>query len=287
VAWLASRQWGVIALSQLLDCGITSATVTRWVETGRLVRIHPGVYAVGHTSLPTEGHLAAAVLYAGRDSGLSGATGAYWWGIAHELPRRFDVVSPKRKVWLPEVRVHRATRIELVHHNRLPVTTVARTVVDLAATAPLKVVRRALSKADYENLLDVRAVEAELGRGVKGANKVRIALERHTVALARSRSELERALVTFCERHHIPLPLINIKFQGWTVDAVWLDQKVAVEVDGYGGHRSPAQLEEDHARDMALRAAGFIVLRYTWKQLTREPELVAADLQRALAARAA
>jgi very-short-patch-repair endonuclease len=86
-----------------------------------------------------------------------------------------------------------------------------------------------------------------------------------------------------CERYRIPIPQTNAYIEGWLVDAVWPDRHLVVELDGHRAHRTRVQLERDHERDLQLRAAGFTVVRYTWKQITMRPQLVAADVLRLLA----
>ena len=91
---------------------------------------------------------------------------------------------------------------------------------------------------------------------------------------------MEEKFVLLCERDSLTPPDVNVKVAGWMVDAVWFDQRIAVELDSHVAHGTPAAMEEDRRRDLELRAAGYIVLRYTWRQLTDEWDLVIADLRR-------
>jgi very-short-patch-repair endonuclease len=154
--------------------------------------------------------------------------------------------------------------------------------VDRSASAPLKDVRYVLAEAEYHELLDLDAVRGTLGRGRPGSAKLRTALERHEPRLARTRSECERKLLGLCEAGDIPLPEVNATIGLMTVDAVWWERRVVVEVDGADGHTSRAQMVRDRRRDLRLRALGFTVIRYTWDQLENEPELVLGDLRVAL-----
>jgi very-short-patch-repair endonuclease len=162
------------------------------------------------------------------------------------------------------------------------VTPVAQALLDFAATAPPKRVRYAVAQAEYHELLDLDEVGSILGRGKPGSARLRRALEHHLPQLARTRSELERAFLPLCERGGLQVPEVNVLVNGILVDAVWRKQQVIVELDGYGGHRTRAQIERDRRNDLRLRAAGYTVLRYTWGQLKEEPELVLADLKLAL-----
>jgi very-short-patch-repair endonuclease len=118
--------------------------------------------------------------------------------------------------------------------------------------------------------------------GAAGAPALKDALRIHLPELARTRSWLEAFLLTFCQSQRLPIPQVNISLHGWLVDAHWPGTNVVVEVDGWKGHRTPAQLYTDHQRDLELRAAGYVVLRYTERQLTETPAAVAADIRRYL-----
>jgi hypothetical protein len=143
--------------------------------------------------------------------------------------------------------------------------------------------RRALAEAEYQQLVTLDEVRGVLGRGKPGSAALRVAIECHNPQLARTKSKLEELLISVCERYSVTRPDgVNCWVAGWLVDAVWFEQKVVAELDGYAAHSTPARLERDHRRDLDLRAAGFRVLRYTWQQLMLEPERVVADLRRAL-----
>jgi very-short-patch-repair endonuclease len=178
--------------------------------------------------------------------------------------------------------VHERRQLERVHRNGLPVTTVPQTLLDLAADSKDGLLRFALANADYEDLLNLDALEAACGRGAPGSARLRAALAAHRPELAHTRSDLERLLIELCEAHRLPLPKLNVYRHGWLVDAVWDEHRLVVELDGYDGHRSRAQLESDHQRDLELRSRGYVVLRYTWRQLTRRPDAVALDIRREL-----
>jgi hypothetical protein len=164
----------------------------------------------------------------------------------------------------------------------LPLTTVAQTLIDFASEAPPGRLKRVLAEADYRRLLDAVALQRLAGRGRPGSGALRQALEAHRPDLARTRSELEQRFVELCIRGHIPPPELNVTVRGLMVDALWRDQRLIVELDGRAAHGTQAQLARDHERDLRLRAAGFRVLRYSWRQVTRAPALVLADLRREL-----
>jgi very-short-patch-repair endonuclease len=272
----------VIGTRQLAACGAHTTTIVRWRRQARLHHLFGAVYILGHDSVTVEGLLTAAVIHAGPDAALSHATAAWWWGLIPEPPRRIQVSTTSRPRSIPEVKVHHRRRLRPVHHKRIPVTPVGQTLVDYAATATDGQVRRALAEADYLGLLDLAAVRAATGRGRAGCARLRRALKRHEPRLARTRSRLERAFLELCESHGLPLPEVNARVGRMTVDALWPDQRLVVELDGHRGHRSPAQLDRDRRRELHCRTHGLRVNRYTEDQVQREPELVAADLRAAL-----
>jgi predicted transcriptional regulator of viral defense system len=283
VAELAERQWGVVARFQLEESGLEAAGISRWINEHRLHRIHPGVYAVGHRALGIEGRLAAALFYAGPGAVLFGVTAGYWWGMFAGEPKRMHVAIPGRRRSRPSVRVHEQRNYERVWHKRLPLTPPAQTLLEIATQVRMMELRRALAEAEYQRLVTLDEVRGVLGRGKPGSAALRVTMECHNPRLARTKSKLEDLLISLCERYSvIPPGGVNVVVAEWLVDAVWFEQKVVVELDGYAAHSTPARLHRDHRRDLDLRAAGFVVLRYTWHQLMHEPERVVADLRRAL-----
>lgn len=285
---MADRQWGRLRLDQLVEAGASTSTVSRWVADGYLHLVYPRVYAVGHPAGDIEADLAAALLYAGPGAMLSHETAAWWWELTDREPRMIEVSTPRRCRSLPRcgsrrgVRVHGRRSLDRVSHRRLPVTTVPQTMLDFASVNSLRRVRYALANADYRRLLDLEAMRSVASRGRPGSDTLRRALDRHMPQLAFTRSEFERRMLELCEHAGLPMPEVNAVVDGVEVDALWREQRVIVELDGQGNHGTAAQIARDHGRDLRLRALGFTVLRYAWEQLKRRPDLVAADLRRAL-----
>ena len=277
---LADRQWGVVSQAQVLELGVGRIGISRWQDERRLHRVYPGVYAVGHCSLATEGRLAAALFYAGIGSALDNLTAAWWAGLVKLEPDMVHVSAPGKRRSLPEVRVHCRRKVPRVLHKGLPLTPPTQTLLDIANELEFDDLRRALAQAEYLRLVTLEEVEKVLGRGKPGATKLRAALECHRPQLAHTRSKLEEKFVLLCERHLLTHPVLNVWIAGHLVDAVWREHKIVVELDSRLAHSTSRAIENDHRRDMDLRAAGFIVLRYTWRQLHDEPQRVVADLRR-------
>jgi very-short-patch-repair endonuclease len=282
VAELAERQYGVADRAQLRRCGLNDGAIARWIAQGRLHRLHRGIYAVGHAAIHIRGRLVAAVLYGGPGAVLSHQTAAWCWGLLDAEPRRIHVTTPNRRRSVREIRIHRPRSIDRTVHAGIGLTTVPRTLLDLAATLPFADLRQALAQADHLNLLEARAVEAQLGRGRPGARELRRALSLHFPEVARTRSVLEERFVMLIERHGIPMPEVNVRLEGFVVDALWRRERVVVELDGHETHSYPAAAERDRRRDLILRRGGFTVLRYTWRQVTYEQGAVIGDLERSL-----
>lgn len=277
----------MIGALQLRDCGVSKSTASRWHAEGKLHRIHRGVYALGHRSIPIEGRMVAALIVVGPEAVLSHATAAWWWGLIEREPDRIELTNPRRAKGGDDFLVHRAREIDATRHRRFPITTVPRTLLDLAARSSVSEVRRALAEAEYRRLLDVEEVKRMLGGGRPGSRKLRAALSTHEPRLARTRSRVERSFLELCRRAALPLPDVNARVGRMTVDALWRDAGLAVELDSYGTHGSPARMERDRRRELHLRAAGFAVVRYTDQQIDEQPQLIVADLQLSLTARSA
>ncbi|HET9103722.1 MAG TPA: DUF559 domain-containing protein [Solirubrobacteraceae bacterium] len=267
---------------QILGLGIAEPTIRRWVADGYLEHVLPRVYAVGHAAPSHEADLAAALLYAGPRASLSHASGLWGWQLLDHPVHPIQVSTPRRVRSRPGIEVHTRRGLDRVELRGLTVCTVDQALLDFAAVASPARLRFVLANADYLGLLHLEALDALMGRGVRGSAALRAALATHRPELAHTRSELERLLITLVARHGFPAPRCNVHVHGHLVDALFADAKVIIEVDGYRGHRSPAQLRSDHQRDLELRAQGYVVLRYTWDQLTTQTAAVVADLARHL-----
>lgn len=282
IAEVAAGQYGVISRAQLIDRGVSRSTIARWADAGRVHPVHPAVFAVGHSRLSPTGRLHAALLYAGGRAGLSHQTAAWWWGLIDTAPRVIHVATDHKRRSLDAVWVHRPRDLDLVQHNGLPVTSVARTLLDLAATMSFNAVRRAFAEASRLGRVDPAAIIAELGRGRKGSSRLRKVIQIYIPELTNTISEPEELFVLLLVKHEMPMPEVNRFVEGYKVDCVWRGDRVVVELDSASFHGDPVAVEVDHARDLGLRRAGYRVRRYTWLQIVSRPDDVLADLSAAL-----
>lgn len=256
--------------------------IARWLRTGRLHRLHRRVFAVGHTALSIEARLWAALLYAGTGAVLSHTTAAWIWSLIDSEPTRIHLTVCGRRTSLPGVRVHHSRRVEAVEHRGFRVTPVSRTLLDLASSVTLRQLRRALAEADYGGLLDLGEIGSVLGKGRRGSRSLRAALRSHLPQLAKTLSVLEERFLDLCQQAGIATPEVNGQVGRIRVDALWREHRLAVELDGAAAHASWPQIKRDRQREIALRAKGFQVVRYTWDQVSSRPDEVAADLRRLL-----
>jgi very-short-patch-repair endonuclease len=279
---VADLQWGRVSWRQLRELGASEGRIRRWARDGYLRQVLPHVYAVGHVAESVEGDLIAAILYAGPGAMLSHATALWWHGLLENRPTAIQVSTPRKCASQPGIRVHSRRTVELTHHRRLPTTTVPQALLDFSTTAPVESVVRALAEADFRRVLNHQKLNAISGCGRPGSATLKRALGRHTPELARTKSKLERAFHALCRRGHIPVYEVNHRLCGITVDAFWPDLGVVVELDGVQGHATAAQIRRDHRRDLTLRAAGYVVVRYSYDQVMYEADAVLADLRTVL-----
>jgi very-short-patch-repair endonuclease len=288
IAELALAQHGVVALWQLIAEGVSAGAVHRRVAVGRLHRIHDGVYAVGYPQLTRTGHFMAAVLACGRRSALSHRSAATHRELVHSSRELIDVISPRRPGRRRAgIDAHTSSTllvrdVEVV--DGIPCTTVARTLLDLAAVVPRRVVERAFDEAAFREILDATAVEDVLARAGhhRGAGVLRAVLDHHSPGTTRTRNDLEEAFLAICRNAGLPQPEVNawipIEPSGYEADFLWRAQRFIAETDGGAAHATRHGFEHDRRRDQRLMLAGYRVVRFTYSQVFDEPRSVEAAI---------
>jgi very-short-patch-repair endonuclease len=285
IAEIASRQKGTITAQQLMGIGLSRSAIDHRVSTGRLHRVHRGVYLVGHPVPPPLACEQAALLACGGDSFLGYRTaGQLWDFLEYAGPVEVTVLGDRR---VPGVNVHTTRRLErrdTTRRHGLPITTVARTIVDVAEQLGASDFERAVEDAFAQKRVTERQLRALVARtpGRKGAGIVRALLDyRGSDGFTRSRAEdLMRRLV---KRARLPQPKANARVNGYEVDFFWPDHRVIVEVDSWAHHAGRLSFDRDRRKHADLEAAGYAVIPITWRQLTEEPEATAATIGAALA----
>jgi very-short-patch-repair endonuclease len=277
---LATRQHGVVSTRQLKTLGYGRNSASKANRVGRLRRIHRGVYAVGDERLTWEARCLAAVL-AARPAVASHLSAGWLWGLLRNRPGTIHVTVPApRRAKRPFV-VHFA---DLPARDRwvledIPITNLARTLLDLAAILSPAQLERALERAEELGLFDLVALEDVLGRAGHhpGVAKLRRALAIYRENLgdpAFERSKLERRFHRLVKRAGLPTPSMNFNVAGYELDAYWERERFVVELDVYETHGSHAAFERDRLRQEDLKLKGVEMIRVTGPRLDREPERV-------------
>lgn len=280
---LAASQYGVVTAAQLRAAGLSASTVRKWVLRGALHRLHHGVFAYGHPAVSQEGRWLAAVYAGGEGAALSRVPGA---ALVLDL-RRFpvgipEVVVPRRHRPVAGVELHwcrRLDRRDVTTCRGIPVTTVARMLVDLTDVLTPHQLAFVINEAAYRKRFDLSATRRAIERanGRRNLKVLERAIELYLSGSAGTRSPHEDAFLALIESS-VPEPLVNTQLAGFEVDFLWPESMLVVEMDG-GGHDRPPAVRKDALEDRVLRGAGYTVARFTDKQLAREPAVVLARVR--------
>jgi very-short-patch-repair endonuclease len=270
IGGVATEQDGLIARAQLLALGLSVAAIDHRVRTRRLIVVHRGVYAVGHAALSRRARWRAGLMAAGETAVLSHTTAATAWQLILSMPAFVEVTvtrkGPRTRAGLVVHETRRAPQVRLV--DSLPVTAPLRTLADLGSHPQIE-------RMCAEALVLKHVTQQEL-------DAARILSPERA---APTRSELERRFLALIREAGLPRPRVNEAIGGHLVDFAWLDERVIVETDGWAAHGHRAAFERDHARDADLAARGWIVVRFTWRQVCDAPTRVVAQVSQTLAAR--
>jgi predicted transcriptional regulator of viral defense system len=284
---LATRQHGNVTRQQLLALGLGSAAIHHRLRTGRLHRVHLGVYAVGRPPKTVLERAAAAVLAAGPQAVLSHTSALALWGFTKKRwPTVFEVTIVNGDRRPRGVAVHRSMtlhRRDTRTHHGIRVTSPARTILDCAPALTDKALARAVNDA---------LLSKHLSNGQLADTMARHPHHRAAKRLTRfidqpgapTRSTFEDEFVAFCERHGLPRPATNVIVAGHEVDALFEPQKLIVELDSYEFHAARDRFEGDRDRDADTLLAGYRTVRATWDRVHRTPNKEANRLRALLAA---
>jgi hypothetical protein len=285
IAALAGSQHGVVARWQLIRLGMSAKMIRGRVDRGGLHVLHRGVYAVGHRSMTNDGRWMAAVLAFGPEAVLSHRSAGQLWGLVPKTGIWPEVTRPRHARGRPHLTIHQAPLRpdEVGTMWRIPVTSVARTMFDLAGMLTEREVERAWNEMEvreYRTRLCVpdlitrypgRPGTALLGRLAEGD------------AVGITRNELEEAFLALVDRYGLPRPRMNahlaVRDRFYEVDCLWEDRKVAIELDGGGAHGTKKAFQDDRERDRILTAERWTTARITWRQIHDKPDQIASDLR--------
>jgi predicted transcriptional regulator of viral defense system len=284
LAYLASRAHGVVTRGELAGAGVTRAEIERRLRNGALIRVHRGVFRVGHQSPSLEARYIAAVKACGEGSLLAGSAAAHLFGLLKRPPSSPEVLAPTQRR-IKGVITHRARRSDLADATEwrgIPITTVQRTLVDLAAVLEEDQLARAVHEADVRHHTTPKQVEQFLSRrhNWPGARKLRRVLWGDApVTLSR----LESRFLHVLRAASLPQPETNRRADRHYVDCRWPEHHLTVELDSYRYHHSRHAWEQDREREREARARGDEFRRYTWLDVDEEPAPMLADLRQLLA----
>jgi very-short-patch-repair endonuclease len=282
LARIARRQHGVVARAQLLAAGVSSDEIKWRLRKGALIRVHPGVYRVGHCAPSREATYMAAVLACGEGAVLSGTAAGHVWGLLKGDAPPPEVTAPKQRS-IKGVRNRRARSLqpEATTWRGIPITTVPRTLVDLASVLPLQDLARACHEAGVLHGTTPRQVEQVLENrpNAPGAKNLRRVLHGDVHVTL---SNLERMFLERLTEANLPLPITNKPAGGRRVDCRWPEHRLTVELDSYRFHNSRHAWEGDRRREREAHARGDDFRRYTHDDVFETPEQMLAELSRLL-----
>ena len=277
VAALAARQHGIVARCQLLALGLGPGTIEYVLDTGRLHRVYRGVYAVGHSRIGYYGRCTAAVLASGDHAALSHRAAGQVHGL--RTGSWIEVTVPRGRHGPRGIRLHETRRTpptEIVHG--IAVTTVGRTLVDLADVLSHTRLEMAFADAERLRILDLAAVQPIRGR--TGRRRLEAVLA--GLVSADTQPGLEQRFAAFLRNYDFPWPVFNVLVEGILVDVYWPKYRVIVELDSYEHHgKARKPFEDDRAKSNELQLKEYKILRVTSRMLDHPGEL-AAQLAEAL-----
>lgn len=285
---IARRQHGVVSRTQLLDRGTASSWIDSRVRSRRLRPLHRGVYLVGPLRTAYTRPM-AALLAGGPGAAIGYRSAGALLGFAAKEPETAPVhvlvlgSDRGRMTGLHPHRVDSLPSDEITELHGIRLTTPARTLVDLAGASTSQELVRAVARAERLKLIDRKELARIAARhqSRRGIGKLRRLLKgEKDIQFTRSRAEED--FLRLLRRARLPRPEVNVVIQGFEVDFLWRCRWLVVEVDGFAYHSSKRAFETDRRRDADLTAAGFRVVRLTWRQLHNEPEAVAARVALAL-----
>ena len=281
-ARIATRHFGAIASRQLIDAGFTRARIQRWVGAGRLHPRYPGVFAWGRPDLAAAGELAAGLLYAGSGAALTGLSALWWRKLLNLRPAQIHIDAPGYRRSRGDLRIRHPRRVERDWHRGLPVVPLAVALPLAADQLSHNSLRLAIARAEYEDILSLTELEADLRRGRRGGAAVRAAMAAHLPQLARCVNGFERQFVLLCEGAGLPIPEPNEPIGRYRPDMLWREAMLIVELDGHRAHRTAAQLQADATKQRHLESLGHRVLRVPRHELRSRPDRVISGVADAL-----
>lgn len=284
VARIASRAHGVVTRDELLTAGLTPKQIERRIAKGLLIRGYPAVYRVGHNAPSVEARYMAAVKAGGDEALLCDSAAGYLLDLlrSRTVPPP-EVLTPTARR-IKGLRTRRTRRIDprdATTFKNIPVTTVPRTLVDLAAVLDEEALARACHEAGVKYRTTPMQVEAVLQRrpNAPGAGKLRRIMGGDVKVLL---SKLEERFIERVKEEGLPLPKTNKVKDGRRVDCRWPDKGVTVELDGFRFHNSRHSWDQGLQRERDAYARDDEFRRYGYTDVFEKPDRMFAELRKLL-----
>jgi predicted transcriptional regulator of viral defense system len=284
IARIAASQHGIVTWAEMIAVGLSAEEIRHRVKIGLLIRVHRGVYSVGHRVLTTEAQYLAAVKACGEGALLCGLAAAYLLAILKAPSPPAPEVATRNQRRVPRLKTRRLTldHRDITELNRIPCTTVPRTIVDLAAVLGDDALARVFHEANVKYGTTPAQVEAVLKRkgNATGARVLRAVIHGK---LKVSLSVLEREFLAALKRAGLPLPDTNVRIGNYRVDCRWTDLGITVELDSYRYHRSRYAWEQSHSREREARRRGDEWRRFTYDDVFGDQTYMLSELRKLLA----
>jgi very-short-patch-repair endonuclease len=280
IARIAARQDNVITGDQLTAAGLGRGAIAHRVKAHTMQRLHVSVYLLGAAPPTPMARARAAALACGPDAVVSHRSAACLFGLLPETTGDVDVTIPGRnqapRSGIRRHRVKSLPRHHVTNVNGIKVTSIARTICDLAATESRHATEQAFQEALYREIVTDKALQAVLDREPRrrGAPVIRALLENPSL----TRSERERRLLKLIEQAGLPKPLTNVPLNGYKADVFWPQYNLILEFDGWHAHGHRHAFESNRKRDQIMLTKGLRTLRVTDRQLTTEPIALVARI---------
>jgi very-short-patch-repair endonuclease len=288
IASIAVRQHGIVTRWQLIDAGVSRHSIDRRLRSGRLIAVHAGVYRVGPIAGPLAREMAATLACGEAAASHLSAASLLKLLAPQSSIEPVDVIvrGGRHRGRRSGIRAHRSglQADEITWVDNVPVTDVARTLIDLSGMVGDRDLERAFAAAERLDSDVGDRVAALLERYARraGTRRLRGLLDRRRL-LHFTRSEAEERFLEIVRSGGLPLPRTNVLVHGFEVDCYWPSDRLVVEIDGYAFHGAALSFIRDRRRDSALAAAGIGVLRLSWQQLTKERDRTLVQLAQTLA----
>ena len=284
IAKLADAQHGVVAHAQLVELGLSRQAIHDRVRSGRLHPVYRGVYAVGRRRIDDRGWGKAATLTAGEGAVLSYTSAGALWGLIRSR-ERVEVTVPTRRgrARRKHLIIHRTTSLpahEVTTRDNIPVTSLARTLLDLSTVCERRQLERALDEAEYLRLYDGIALARVIADHPERATKLKACIEENSAGTTRANEGLEERFLLLCRAYRLPDPLVHQEIGPYEVDFLWPDARVIVETDDRASHLRARSFERDHRKTLYLQDLGYDVRRVTSRMLDHDEAGVMNGIKR-------